>query len=123
MVSPLKEDRWEILLRARAIENVSWVIRISQAEDRYTGQSMAVDPTGVIIAGGPKQMSSCTEAAKLPDSATSSMPPPTASTPRCATAAASRGFDAGKKLNTPQASRGGGYAGRPRGSLCSRRCH
>jgi predicted amidohydrolase len=46
----LKEDHWEILLRARAIENVSWVIGISQAEGRHTGRSMAVDPMGIIIA-------------------------------------------------------------------------
>lgn len=48
---PLKEDHWEVLLRARAIENVSWVIGVNHAEGRNTGRSMAIDPMGVIIAG------------------------------------------------------------------------
>ena len=44
----LKEDHWEVLLRARAIENVSWVIGVSHAEGRHIGRSMIVDPMGVI---------------------------------------------------------------------------
>jgi predicted amidohydrolase len=47
---PLKEDQWETLLRARAIENVSWVVGVSQAEGRHIGQSVAVDPLGVAVA-------------------------------------------------------------------------
>jgi predicted amidohydrolase len=47
----LKESHWEVLLRARAIENVSWVIGVSQAESRHTGRSMAIDPMGVVVSG------------------------------------------------------------------------
>jgi predicted amidohydrolase len=47
----LKEDHWQVLLRARAIENVSWVIGVNQAEGPHTGRSMAVDPMGIVIAG------------------------------------------------------------------------
>jgi predicted amidohydrolase len=45
----LKEMHWETLLRARAIENVSYVVGVSQCELRHTGASMAVDPMGVIM--------------------------------------------------------------------------
>lgn len=48
---PLKENHWDVLLRARAIENVSWVIGVNQAESPNTGRSMAVDPMGIVIAG------------------------------------------------------------------------
>jgi predicted amidohydrolase len=46
---PLKEDQWEILLRARAIENVSYVVGVSQAESRHIGRSMTIDPMGVVV--------------------------------------------------------------------------
>jgi predicted amidohydrolase len=47
---PLKEEQWQTLLRARAIENVCWVVGVSQAEGRHTGRSTAVDPMGVLVA-------------------------------------------------------------------------
>jgi predicted amidohydrolase len=40
---------WQTLLRARAIENVSYVIGVSQCELRHTGGSMAIDPMGVVM--------------------------------------------------------------------------
>lgn len=45
----LKEMHWETLLRARAIENVSYVVGVSQCELRHTGHSIAFDPMGVTI--------------------------------------------------------------------------
>jgi deaminated glutathione amidase len=47
---PLKEEQWEVLLRARAIENVSWVAGVSQSQARHTGRSVTVDPMGVVVA-------------------------------------------------------------------------
>jgi predicted amidohydrolase len=47
---PLKEEQWQTLLRARAIENVSWVVGVSHAEGRHIGRSTAVDPMGVVVA-------------------------------------------------------------------------
>jgi deaminated glutathione amidase len=46
-----REDHWRVLLRARAIENVSWVVGVSQAEGRHLGRSMAIDPVGIVVAG------------------------------------------------------------------------
>ncbi|KHL12162.1 putative amidohydrolase [Mumia flava] len=46
---PLKEDHWETLLRARAIENTVDVIAADQC-GRYVGRTMAVDPLGVVVA-------------------------------------------------------------------------
>jgi predicted amidohydrolase len=48
---PLKEDHWEILLRARAIENTAYVLGAAQCGSTYTGRSMVVDPLGVVVAG------------------------------------------------------------------------
>jgi predicted amidohydrolase len=46
---PLKEDHWETLLRARAIENTVYVAAAGQASSRYAGSSMVVDPMGVAV--------------------------------------------------------------------------
>jgi predicted amidohydrolase len=46
---PLKEDHWETLLRARAIENTVYVVAAAQTGRMYTGCSMVVDPLGVAI--------------------------------------------------------------------------
>lgn len=48
---PLKEDHWETLLRARAIENTVYVLGAAQCGPTYTARSMVVDPLGVVIAG------------------------------------------------------------------------
>lgn len=48
---PLKEDHWETLLRARAIENTVYVLGAAQCGPMYTGRSLVVDPLGVVVAG------------------------------------------------------------------------
>lgn len=47
---PLKEDHWETLLRARAIENTVYVAAAAQCGRSYCGRSMIVDPLGVTVA-------------------------------------------------------------------------
>lgn len=42
-----KEDHWTTLVRARAIENTSWVIAASSVSDDCVGLSMIVDPMGI----------------------------------------------------------------------------
>ena len=44
----LKEEHWEVLLRARAIENTVYVLAADQVGDVYVGSSMVVDPLGVV---------------------------------------------------------------------------
>lgn len=46
---PLKEDHFETLLRARAIENTAYVAAASQCGKKYCGRSMLVDPMGVAV--------------------------------------------------------------------------
>lgn len=48
----LKEDHWEILVRARAIENTVYVLAADQAGQDCCGASMIVDPMGVPLARG-----------------------------------------------------------------------
>jgi deaminated glutathione amidase len=48
---PLKEDHWETLLRARAIENTVYALGAAQCGPKYSGRSMVVDPMGVVVAG------------------------------------------------------------------------
>ncbi|PSL05207.1 putative amidohydrolase [Haloactinopolyspora alba] len=47
---PLKEDHWETLLRARAMENTVYVAAAAQCGRKYCGRSMLVDPLGVAVA-------------------------------------------------------------------------
>ena len=47
---PLKEDHWTTLLRARAIENTSYVVAAGQTGQAYVGCSAVIDPMGVAIA-------------------------------------------------------------------------
>ncbi len=47
---PLKESHWEVLVRARAIENTAWVAACGAVGPRYCGGSMVVDPMGVTVA-------------------------------------------------------------------------
>lgn len=46
---PLKESHWEILLRARALENTCYLAAAGECGGRNIGQSMVVDPLGVPI--------------------------------------------------------------------------
>ena len=50
-------DHWEVLLRARAIENAAWVIAPSQigGPPRFPafGRSMVIDPWGTVVAQAP----------------------------------------------------------------------
>jgi predicted amidohydrolase len=54
-------DHWEVLLRARAIENGAWVIAPSQigGPTGYPafGRSMVIDPWGTIVAQAPDAVS------------------------------------------------------------------
>lgn len=48
---PLKESQWELLLRARAVENTAYVVAAGQNGARCIGNSMVVDPMGSVVAG------------------------------------------------------------------------
>ncbi|RKS74374.1 putative amidohydrolase [Actinomadura pelletieri DSM 43383] len=48
---PLKEDHWRTLVRARAIENTVYVAAAGQCAPTGAGNSMIVDPMGVVTAG------------------------------------------------------------------------
>lgn len=48
---PLKEDHWRTLARARAIENTIYVAAAGQCAPAGAGNSMLVDPMGVVTAG------------------------------------------------------------------------
>jgi predicted amidohydrolase len=50
VAGPHKLDHWSTLLRARAIENVAYVVGVGQPGPRYTGHSMVVSPMGEILA-------------------------------------------------------------------------
>ena len=45
----LKEEHWQTMLKARAIENGSFVIAPDQVGNIYTGRSMIIDPFGVVL--------------------------------------------------------------------------
>ncbi len=47
---PLKESHWEVLVRARAVENTVYVGAAGMAGRPFTGCSMLVDPMGVPVA-------------------------------------------------------------------------
>jgi len=46
---PRKSEHWQTLLRARAIENVAWVVAANHAGSSGIGESMVVDPEGDIV--------------------------------------------------------------------------
>lgn len=50
IAGPGKEDHWNTLVRARAIENTAYVVTANQAGPLATGYSIIVDPFGVVIA-------------------------------------------------------------------------
>jgi predicted amidohydrolase len=45
----MKEDHWQTMIKARAIENGSYVVAPDQLGNIYCGRSMAVDPFGVVL--------------------------------------------------------------------------
>lgn len=47
-----KVDHWRTLVRARAIENTTYVVACGQPAPRYSGHSLIVDPLGDIVAEG-----------------------------------------------------------------------
>lgn len=48
----LKIGHYETLLRARAIENTTYIVASNQCDEGSTGESMVVDPMGVVVARG-----------------------------------------------------------------------
>jgi predicted amidohydrolase len=50
VAGPNKVMQWQTLLRARAIENVCWVVAAAQPGPRYCGHSMVVSPVGEVVA-------------------------------------------------------------------------
>ena len=46
-----KEEHWEVLTQARAIENVSWVLASGTVGEDSAGLSRVIDPLGVVVAG------------------------------------------------------------------------
>jgi deaminated glutathione amidase len=44
-----KVDHWRTLVRARAIENTTYVVAVGQPGPRYTGHSLVVDPLGDVV--------------------------------------------------------------------------
>lgn len=48
---PLKEYHWRTLLRARAIENTSYVLAADQCAPTGAGNSVVLDPMGIALAG------------------------------------------------------------------------
>jgi len=45
----MKEEHWQIMTKARAIENGSYLIAPDQVGNIYCGRSMVVDPFGVVL--------------------------------------------------------------------------
>jgi predicted amidohydrolase len=50
VAGPRKLDHWRTLLAARAIENTAYVVAAAQPAPRYTGHSIAISPSGEVLA-------------------------------------------------------------------------
>ena len=50
VAGPGKVMQWQTLLRARAIENVCWVVAAAQPGPRYCGHSTVISPQGDVVA-------------------------------------------------------------------------
>jgi predicted amidohydrolase len=51
VAGPLKEEHWNIIVRARAIENTMYVAAAGMTGVGYCARSMVVDPMGMVMAG------------------------------------------------------------------------
>ncbi|MBJ7222705.1 MULTISPECIES: deaminated glutathione amidase [unclassified Brenneria] len=51
---PLKESHWELLVRARALENTAYVVAVGECGVKNIGNSMVVDPLGVVVVQAPE---------------------------------------------------------------------
>lgn len=49
VAGPHKVEHWRTLARARAVENVAYVVAVGQPGPRYTGHSLVVDPWGEVV--------------------------------------------------------------------------
>ncbi|WP_342816041.1 carbon-nitrogen hydrolase family protein [Nitrososphaera sp.] len=49
VAGPMKEEHWQTMLKARAIENGSYVVAPDQVGNIYSGRSMVVDPFGAVL--------------------------------------------------------------------------
>jgi deaminated glutathione amidase len=49
VAGPMKEEHWQTMVKARAIENGSYVVAPGQVGNIYTGRSMVVDPLGSVL--------------------------------------------------------------------------
>lgn len=56
----IKEEHFEILVRARAIENTVYFCAADQIGNQFVGRSMIVDPMGIIIASIGEEEGMCT---------------------------------------------------------------
>jgi deaminated glutathione amidase len=45
----MKEEHWQIMLKARAIENGCYVIAPDQVGNIFSGRSMVIDPFGITL--------------------------------------------------------------------------
>ncbi|MFL6024413.1 MAG: carbon-nitrogen hydrolase family protein [Marmoricola sp.] len=50
VAGPGKVSQWQTLIRARAIENVAWLVAAAQPGPRYCGHSAIIAPTGDVVA-------------------------------------------------------------------------
>ncbi|MEY4312524.1 MAG: hypothetical protein RLZZ319_33 [Actinomycetota bacterium] len=56
---PNKVEQWTTLLRARAIENVAWVVAADHAAPTGVGHSLVIDPLGLVVAELGEQPQAC----------------------------------------------------------------
>lgn len=51
VAGPLKEDHWNVMVRARALENTMFVAAAGLSGAGYCARSVVVDPLGVVVSG------------------------------------------------------------------------
>ena len=49
VVGDMKEEHWQTMIKARAIENGSYIVAPDQVGNIYCGKSMVVDPFGIVL--------------------------------------------------------------------------